>query len=107
MAIEKLAMRDNGARYPNQRAVKIMLDASHTEKAENGRYVCLVWDLNTAVMKDLNRYAAYVLWQYFCHIGDKNYEAGMIDENTYNERMAALAEEAQKAAGAVDSNLSA
>ena len=74
MATEKLAMRENGARYPNQKAVKIMLDASHTEKAENGRYVCLVWDLNTAVMKDLNRYAAYVLWQYFCHIGDKNYK---------------------------------
>ena len=30
------------------------------------------------------------------------YEAGMIDENTYNERMAALAEEAQKASGAID-----
>ena len=74
MAIEKLAMRDNGARYPNQRAIKITLDASHIEKAENGRYVCLVWDLNTAVMKDLNRYAPYVLWQYFCHIGDKNYK---------------------------------
>ena len=30
------------------------------------------------------------------------YEAGIIDENTYNERMAALAEEAQKASGAID-----
>ena len=35
------------------------------------------------------------------------YEAGMIDENTYNERMAALAEEAQKAADAVDANTEA
>ena len=32
------------------------------------------------------------------------YEAGMIDENTYKERTAALAEEAQKAADAVDAN---
>ena len=32
------------------------------------------------------------------------YEAGMIDENTYNERTAALAGEAQKAADAVDAN---
>lgn len=32
------------------------------------------------------------------------YEAGMIDENTYKERMAALAGEAQKAADAVDAN---
>ena len=30
------------------------------------------------------------------------YEAGIIDENTYNERMAALAGEAQKASGAID-----
>ena len=30
------------------------------------------------------------------------YEAGIIDENTYNERMAALAAEAQKASGAID-----
>lgn len=30
------------------------------------------------------------------------YEAGMIDENTYKERMAALADEAQKAAEAID-----
>lgn len=74
MAIEKLAMRDNEARYPNQRAVKITLDASHIEAAKNKRYINLVWDLNTAVMKDLNRYAPYVLWQYFCHIGDKNYK---------------------------------
>lgn len=35
------------------------------------------------------------------------YEAGMIDENTYNERMAALAGEAQKAADAVDANTEA
>lgn len=35
------------------------------------------------------------------------YEAGMIDENTYNERMAALAGEAQKAAEAVDTNTEA
>ena len=35
------------------------------------------------------------------------YEAGMIDENTYNERMAALADEAQKAADAVDANTEA
>lgn len=35
------------------------------------------------------------------------YEAGMIDENTYNERMAALAEEAQRAADAVDANTEA
>ena len=35
------------------------------------------------------------------------YEAGMIDENTYNERMATLAGEAQKAAGAVDANTEA
>ena len=35
------------------------------------------------------------------------WEAGIIDENTYNERMAALAEEAQKAADAVDANTEA
>lgn len=35
------------------------------------------------------------------------YEAGIIDENTYNERMAALAGEAQKAADAVDANTEA
>ena len=35
------------------------------------------------------------------------YEAGMIDENTYKERMAALAGEAQKAADAVDANTEA
>ena len=35
------------------------------------------------------------------------YEAGMIDENTYNERMAALSDEAQKAAEAVDANTEA
>ena len=32
------------------------------------------------------------------------YEAGMIDENTYNERTATLAEEAKKAAEAIDAN---
>lgn len=35
------------------------------------------------------------------------YEAGIIDENTYNERMAVLAGEAQKAAEAVDANTEA
>lgn len=35
------------------------------------------------------------------------YEAGMIDENTYKERMAALAEEAKKAAEAIDANTEA
>lgn len=35
------------------------------------------------------------------------YEAGMIDENTYKERMAALADEAKKAAEAVDANTEA
>lgn len=35
------------------------------------------------------------------------YEAGMIDENTYNERMAALAGEAQRATEAVDANTEA
>ena len=74
MATDKIPMRDNGARYANQRAIKITLDASHIEAAKNKRYINLVWDLNTAVMKDLNRYAPYVLWQQFCHIGDKNYK---------------------------------
>ena len=35
------------------------------------------------------------------------YEAGIIDENTYKERMAALADEAKKAADAVDANTEA
>ena len=35
------------------------------------------------------------------------YEAGMIDENTYNERMAALAEEAKKATDAIDAEAEA
>lgn len=35
------------------------------------------------------------------------YEAGMIDENAYKERMAALADEAQKASGAIDANTEA
>ena len=35
------------------------------------------------------------------------YEAGIIDENTYKERMAALADEAKKAAEAVDANTEA
>lgn len=74
MATDKIPMRDNGARWANQRAIKIAFDASHIEAAKNRRYINLVWDLNTAVMKDLNRYAPYVLWQYFCHIGDKNYK---------------------------------